>query len=69
MAAAAVAEDVAAAEAEAEDAAVAVEPAVAADTRPKSLTEQVVQDGAQIAPRFYFGSSTIFGISNLTIFA
>jgi len=63
------AEDVVAAAAEAEDAAAAVEPAVAADTRPKSLTEQVVQDGAQIAPRLYFGSSPIFDRSNLTIFA
>ena len=53
----------------AEDAAAAVEPAVAAGTRPKSLTEQVVQDGAQIAPRLYFGSSPIFDRSNLTIFA
>ena len=66
VAAVAVAED---AVAVAEDAAAEEEPAVAADTRPKSLTEQVVQDGAQIAPRFYFGSSPIFGISNLTIFA
>ena len=63
----AVAEDAAAAVAE--DAAAAVEPAVAADTRPKSLTEQVVQDGAQIAPRLYFGNSPIFDRSNLAIFA
>jgi hypothetical protein len=66
------AEDVVAAVAVAvaEDAAAAaVEPAVAADTRPKSLTEQVVQDGAQYAPRLYFGSSPIFDRSNLTIFA
>ncbi|MCH2317500.1 MAG: hypothetical protein MK524_14155 [SAR202 cluster bacterium] len=58
--AAAVAEDAAATE---------EEPAVAADTRPKSLTEQVVQDGAQIAPRLYFGNSPIFDRSNLAIFA
>ena len=67
VAAVAVAEDAVAVAAE--DAAAAVEPAVAADTRPKSLTEQVVQDGAQYAPRLYFGSSPIFDRSNLTIFA
>ena len=55
-------------DAAAEDAA-AEKSAVAADTRPKSLTEQVVQDGAQIAPRLYFGNSPIFDRSNLTIFA
>jgi len=64
----AVAGDAAAAVAEVE-AAAAVEPAVGTDTRPKSLTEQVVQDGAQIAPRLYFGNSPIFDRSNLTIFA
>ena len=63
------AEDVLAAVAAEDAAAAAVEPAVAADTRPKSLTEQVVQDGAHIAPRLYFGSSPIFDRSNLTIFA